>query len=130
MTRYVTTWLDYKLPQGQEFSVAVCGYSGKVRHMTFGEDPIRRMFVKFEDVDANFCQTGEHCLALDCPLNHTEPKHLAHMLDMAADEPTDKEGSEVWGTSSTVEALVKFAKKVSDELPEEMKRPKPLEGNC
>jgi hypothetical protein len=128
MARYITTWVDYKLPQGQEFSVAVCGYCGKVRHMTFGEDPIRRMFVKFEDIENNICQTNEHCLALDCPLNHTQLEHLAHMLDMPADEPTDERGFEIWGTDSTVEALVKFAKKISDELLEEMKKNKPLEG--
>jgi len=85
------------------------------------------MFVKFVDVEGERCQTGEHCLALDCPLSHTKPEHLAHMLDMAVDEPTDERGSEIWGTGSTVEALVKFAKKMSDELPEELKKPKLLE---
>ncbi len=25
--------MDYRLPTGQEFSVAVCGYSGMVRHL-------------------------------------------------------------------------------------------------
>jgi hypothetical protein len=124
MPRYTTTWVDYRLPTGQEFAVAVCGYSGLVRHMTFGQDPIRRMFAKFEDVEGKQCQTGEHCLALDCPLNHTKPEHLAHMLDMFTDEPTDEKGSEIWGTGSTVEAMVKFAKKVSEELPEELKKTK------
>ena len=49
------------------------------------------------------------------------------MLDMSADEPTDEKGSEIWGTGSTVEALVKFAEKVSDELPEELKKTKLVE---
>jgi hypothetical protein len=128
MARYATTWIDYRLPTGQDFAVAVCGYSGKVRHMTFGQDPLRRMFIKFVDVEGEKCQTADHCLATDCPFNHTESEHLAHMLDMAADEPTDEQSAEVWGTGSTVEALVKFAKKVSDELPEDMKQQKLYEA--
>lgn len=128
MPRYATTWIDYRLPTGQDYAVAVCSYSGKVRHMTIGEDPLRRMFVKFVDVEGEGCAAGEHCLAIDCPLNHTRPEHLAHMLDMPADEPLDEEGSNIWGTQSTVEALVKFAQKVSGQLPEEVKRQKLYEG--
>ena len=126
MPRYVTTWVDYRLPTGKEFSVAVCGYSGMVRHMTVGIDHIRRLFVKYEDVEGKQCKTAEHCLALDCPLNHSKPEHLAHMLDMFEDEPTDGKDFQAWGTGSTVEALVKFAKKVSEELPEELRKTKLL----
>jgi len=122
MPRYATTWLDYRLPTGQEFGVAVCGYSGKVRHMAIGADPLRHMFVKFVDVEGERCQTGEHCLALDCPLNHTKPEHLAHMLDMQADEPVDEKDSEIWGTGSTVDALVKFANKMNEVVPEDLKK--------
>ena len=122
MPRYATDWVDYKLPTGQEFGVAVCGYSGKIRHMTIGPDPMRRMFVKFVDVDGEYCQTAEHCLALSCPLNHTKGEHLAHMLDMRADEQVGAENAELWGTGSTVDALVKFADKMNESIPEELKK--------
>jgi hypothetical protein len=127
MPRYATNWVDYQLPSGQEFAVAVCGYSGKVRHMTIGQDPIRRMFVKFVDVEGEACQTAEHCLALSCPLNHTEAEHLAHMLDMREDEQADAESAQTWGTESTVDALVKFADKMNESIPEELKKGMRLE---
>ena len=128
MPRYKTTWLDYRLPGGQEFAVAVCGYSGLVRHMTIGNDLIRRGFVKFEEVKAGHCQNGAHCLALHCPLNHSESEHLAHMLDMRTDEPADDEISGIWGTDSTVQAMVRLAKRVGDELPAELKKRHPANG--
>ena len=81
MQKYLTRWIDYKLPTGQEFSVAVCGYSGKVRHMYLGDDPIRRMIAQHVYAEEGFCQIGDHCLALDCPLNRAEQEHLLHMLD-------------------------------------------------
>ena len=65
MQKYLTRWLDYKLPTGQEFSVAVCGYSGKVRHMYLGNDPVRRMIAQHVYAEEGFCQIGDHCLALD-----------------------------------------------------------------
>ena len=124
MPRYATTWVDYRLPTGQEFGVAVCGYSGKVRHMTIGLDPLRHLLVRFVDVEENACQAGDHCLALDCPLNHTELEHLAHMLDMQTDEPTDEKTFEIWGTTSTVEVLVKLAKEMNEAIPQDLR-----EGN-
>ena len=131
MPKYSTDWIDYRLPTGQEFSVAVCGYSGKVRHMYIGSDPIRRMFIKHVYVENESCQTAEHCLALDCPLNRSEPEHLLHMLDMNEDEPADPETAAQWGTDSTLQCFLKFALKVSDSLPEDMKKPKPpLEETC
>jgi hypothetical protein len=42
MALYETTWKDFRLPTGQEFAMAMCGYSKLVRHMTMGNDPIRR----------------------------------------------------------------------------------------
>ena len=91
MPKYLTNWIDYQLPTGQEFSVAICGYSGKVRHMYLGHDPIRRAFAQHVYVEEELCQTAEHCLALDCPLNRADPEHLLHMLDMTEDEPSDAE---------------------------------------
>ena len=123
MPRYTTTWLDYRLPTGQEFAIAVCGFSARVRHMFLGDDPVRRMLVRHVDVNGKSCSSAEHCLALECPLNKTEREHLAHMLDMPEDEDTDAQTQEIWGTDSTVDAMVKFAQRMSEALPPELAKP-------
>jgi hypothetical protein len=123
MPKYSTTWVDYRLPTGQEFAVAVCGYSGKVRHMYIGKDPVRRAFVHNVFVDEDSCHTAAHCLALDCPLNRAEQEHLLHMLDMNEDEPLDSETARQWGTESTLESFLKLVHKMNELLPEEIKRP-------
>jgi hypothetical protein len=125
MPKYSTNWVDYRLPTGQEFAVAVCGYAGKVRHMYIGNDPVRRAFVRHIYVEDGFCQTGEHCLALDCPLNRSEPEHLLHMLDMNEDEPVDSETAQQWGASSTLQCFIKFALRITESLPEELRTPQP-----
>jgi len=121
MPQYLTTWLDYQLPGGSDFAVAVCGYSGKIRHMVIGKDPLRRMMVRSVDVNGDSCTSSQHCIALKCPLNNTGPQHLAHMLDMAVDEELDSDTAKEWGTSSTVEGLVKFADNLNCSLPEAFK---------
>lgn len=123
MNKYQTRWLDYELPDGQEFSIAVCGYSGMVRHLYLGNDPVRRMLVKHVHTEEGFCQTGDHCLALDCPLNRAEKEHLLHMLDMTEDEQLDPEAAEQWGTESTLESFLLFARKMTKALPDEYKMP-------
>ena len=123
MPKYATKWVDYRLPTGQEFAVAICGYGGKVRHMYIGNDPVRRMFAQHVYVEGEFCQTGDHCLALDCPLNRAEREHLLHMLDMNEDEALDPEAAAQWGTNSTLDSFVMFAKKMNEILPEELKAP-------
>ncbi len=123
MPKYPTNWVDYHLPAGQEFAVAVCGYTGKIRHMYIGKDPVRRMFIHHVEVEEEFCRTGDHCLALDCPLNRSEPEHLLHMLDMNEDEALDGEAAEQWGTESTLDSFLKFSRKMTELLPEEFKKP-------
>ncbi len=125
MPKYATNWIDYRLPAGHEFAVAVCGYAAKVRHMYIGHDPVRRAFIHHVDVEEGFCRTGDHCLALDCPLNRSEPEHLLHMLDMNEDEELDAEAAEKWGSQSTLDCFLQFARKMNDILPEELKRPLP-----
>jgi hypothetical protein len=125
MPKYPTKWLDYRLPTGQEFAVAVCGYNGKVRHLYIGNDPVRRTFIQHVQVEDEWCQAAEHCLALDCRLNRSEQEHLLHMLDMNEDEPLDEEAAREWGTTSTLECFLKFAKKMTEVLPEEHKQPQP-----
>jgi hypothetical protein len=124
MPKYATDWVDYRLPTGQEFAVAVCGYTGKIRHMYIGKDPVRRMFIHHVEVEEGFCHTGDHCLALDCPLNRAEPEHLLHMLDMNEDEVLDPEAAEQWGTQSTLDSFLQFVRKMTALLPEEMKKPR------
>jgi hypothetical protein len=123
MPRFPVKWIDYRLPTGQEFSVAICGYSGKVRHMYLGDDPLRRSLVQYTYVEEDFCQTRDHCLALTCPLNRAEREHLLHMLDMNEDEVLDADAAEQWGTSSMLDGFLKLAQKVSEWLPEELKKP-------
>ena len=123
MSKYLTKWVDYRLPNGQEFSVAVCGYSGMVHHLYLGSDPVRRMLTKHIYVEDDYCQTGNHCLALNCPLNRAEQENLLHMLDMNEDETMDQEAAEQWGTNSTLEGFLLFARKITESLPDELKRP-------
>ncbi len=125
MPKYSTKWVDYRLSTGQEFAVAVCGFAGKVRHMYIGNDPVRRMFISNVHVENEWCQTGEHCLALDCPLNRSAEEHLLHMLDMNEDEQMDSEAAQQWGTTSTLNCFLKFAQKVTEMLPEEFRKPQP-----
>jgi hypothetical protein len=123
MPKYPTTWVDYRLASGQEFSVAVCGYTGRVRHMFIGNDILRRMMIRHVYVDNDMCQASEHCLALDCPLNRSEREHLLHMLDMQVDEVLDDEQTaNQLGTVSTLDALLNFAHKMNEALPEELKK--------
>jgi hypothetical protein len=123
MSKYLTQWFDYKLPAGQEFSVAVCGYSGKVRHLYLGKDPIRRRLVQHVYVDEDFCRMGDHCLSIDCPLNRSEPEHMLHMLDMNEDEILDPETAKEWGTESALKGFLLFARKISESLPEDQRKP-------
>ena len=115
--------MDYRLPDGQEFSVAVCGYSGKIRHLYLGTDHIRRMLATHVYVEDGYCQTGDHCLALDCPLNRAEQEHLLHMLDMNEDEAMDPDAAGQWGTESTLNGFLLFARRMTESLPDDLKKP-------
>ena len=120
MPSYSVTWVDYKLPPNYEFSVAVCGRTGRIRHMFIGKDDIRRILINQVDVDGQECNVAEHCLDVECPLNRTSGEHLAHMLDMSQDEELDEDTAKVWGTTSTAEAFVEFARRMNENLPEEL----------
>ena len=95
--------------------------------MYIGKDSVRRAFIHNIYVEDGNCQTAEHCLALDCPLNRSEQEHLLHMLDMNEDEPLDSEAAQQWGTESTLECFLKLAHKISELLPDELKKPQPPE---
>lgn len=122
MPKYPLKYLNYTLPDGQEFSVSVCGYAGKIRYLTIGGDDLWRLRKSSVNVTNAGCQASEHCLALSCSLNRTPPDHLAHMLEMLSDEPLDDETAGLCGTNSTVDYLVKFAEELSKGLPEELRK--------
>ena len=123
MPKYQTKWMDYRLSTGQEFSVAVCAYSGMVRHLYLGNDPVRRMLAQHVYVENGYCQTGDHCFALDCPLNRADREHLLHMLDMNEDEAMDPEAAKQWGTDSVLDGFLLFARKMTESLPDKLKKP-------
>jgi hypothetical protein len=50
------------------------------------------------------------------------------MLDMNEDEPMDPGAAEQWGTASTLECFLKFAQKAVQFIPEELKKPQPLDS--
>jgi len=129
MAQYPIHWKDYRLPTGEEFAVAVCGYSGKVRHLTIGQDPLRHMLASHVDVDGQGCSSAKHCLSLNCPLNHSENYHLMHMLDMYKDEPVDEATAELWGKKTTIDCLVEMARRISDSLAAETLPNKATKGS-
>ncbi len=118
MPKHPITWMDYRLPTGRKFSVAICGNTEKICHMFLGEDVIRRSFIRELNIEGQNCSAGQHCLALDCTLNKTQKEHLMHMLDMYEDEALDEETAKIWGTDSTVDSLLKFVKQVESMIAE------------
>ena len=112
MPEYPITWMDYRLPTGREFSVAICGNDGKICHMSLGGDVDRRSSIREVSIEGQNCSRSYRCLALDCPLNKTLKENLVQMLGMHEDEVLDEETAKIWGTESTVDGLVKFIKKV------------------
>lgn len=90
--------------------------------MYLGTDFIRRQFIRHVNVGGNNCDASQHCLDLGCPFNRTPHEHLLHMLDMNVDETLDTKTSELWGTESAIEGLVKFAEKMNQALPEELQQ--------
>ena len=127
MPKYPITWLDYSLPTGRQFAIAVCGSSGMICHMFLGNDVLRRTFIRQVNIEGQNCSGGQHCLAFDCPLNHTTKEHISHMLDMHEDETLDAETAKIWGTESVADSLVKFVEAVSKQIPEVLKKEPPIE---
>jgi hypothetical protein len=118
MTRFITTWLDYSLPTGQEFAVAVCGYTGKIQYLTIEEDKSIRELLTSVEVTDKRCEAGESCLVLSCRYNKTGPDQIAQMLKVSPCESLDTAAVEIWQTESTVDALVKFVDKMNEALPD------------
>jgi len=112
MTEYPVKWVDYQLPSGEKCSAAFCAYNNKVRHFILGEDLLRRHMLHSAKVDEDSCDIADHCLAKDCPFNKTPQEHLLHMLDMYKDEPLEGQASDIWNTSSTLEAMLGVIKRI------------------
>ena len=115
---YETTWRELNLPGGQRYSIGICSFTNKVRHMVVGEDVLREAMIKtvFLSDDEQTCLVGNHCLAMDCPLNTTEPEHVIHMLDMNEDYPVDEETAQIWGAKTVSGCYIAMAKRLSEEL--------------
>jgi hypothetical protein len=45
------------------------------------------------------------------------------MLDMNEDESMDEEAAEQWGTESTLEGFLLFVRKMTESLPDDLKKP-------
>ncbi len=130
MAKYETVWIDSKLETGNEYTVGVCTYARKVRHLIIGKDPFKRMILKSVNIEGEACSSAGHCLALSCPLNRTPREHLGHLLDMPADEQLDEATAEVWGTESTIDGLMKFIDKVNESLPEDLNKSEQGTDTC
>ena len=112
-----TTWRELNLSGDQKYSIGICAYTNKVRHMIIGEDVLRESMITkvFLSDDEKTCLVGNHCLAMDCPLNTTEKEHVIHMLDMNEDSPVD-ETAKIWGADTVVGCYLALAKRLSEEL--------------
>jgi hypothetical protein len=116
MTTYLINWKDYCLPTGEKFAVAICGYTGKVRHLLIEYDPMRNMYVQEVEIDNKSCSSSSHCISVDCPLNHAPKDHLMHMLGMYKDEPVDEETAKIWGKNTSLDIMIEMARRISESL--------------
>jgi hypothetical protein len=113
-----TTWRELTLPGNQNYSIGICAYTNKVRHMIIGNDVLRESMIRkvvLSD-DEKTCLVGNHCLAMDCPLNNTEQEHVIHMLDMNEDSPVDEDTARIWGADTVSGCYVALAKRLSEEI--------------
>ena len=122
MERYKLNWVNCRLPSGRDFSVAVCGYAGKVCYMILGTDTAAQLMISQACLDDGRCDRAEHCLAFACELNRTEPVHAMHMMEMFQDEAADEETARLWGTESVLQGLLDFSIKMNDVLPQELRQ--------
>jgi hypothetical protein len=110
--KYPITWVDYRLPTGKEFSVAICGNEGRVCQLFLKGDIDHRSSIYQVDIEEQSCNRSHHCLALDCLFNSTSKNVVIQMLGLTEDETLDQETSKLFGTQSTTEGLMKFIKKI------------------
>ncbi len=116
MVQYPITWKEYCIGPDQKYTIALCGYSGKVRQLSTEAEPSQKMFLKHVSVGEGRCSSEDHCLAFDCQFNHTNQHHLPHMFDMWTDQPADVEMARAWGKDTVVGCLVEIAHKISEEI--------------
>ena len=114
--------MDYQQKDVETVSVSFCGYSGKIRYLVIGDDTISYLRPASVKISGLNCEGSGHCLAFSCPLNKTEIGHVAHMLDMWADEPLDEETAKTSGARSAVEYLIKFVEQMNEVLPAELRK--------
>ena len=122
MKSFDTEWRDLQLPSGQSISIAICGYCNKVRYMTFGADPLKKIFNQetyFDD--EGICDSGHQCIARDCPYNTTTDEKLAELFDVEITDEVDEDTAKQWGSSRIIDCYVAMAHRISEELAEEKK---------
>ena len=117
MKSFETEWRDLQLPSGQKFSIAICGYCNKVRYMTFGADPLKKIFNQetYIDDEGN-CDAGHQCIAKDCLFNTTTDQKMADLFEIDVDDEVDETTAAQWGSNTMLGCYVAMAKRISDEL--------------
>ncbi len=125
MATYKAEWRDLKLPSGQQFSIGICGRSNTVYYMTYGLDPLKKLFQSEILFDANTeCSKGNSCLDKSCPFNKTTNATIAEMFDVNEDDEVDEETQKQWDAKTIVDCYVKMAAQISKELQMEQKTDK------
>jgi hypothetical protein len=121
--------MDCTLPNGREFSIAVCGFSGRIRYLTLNKDDLFHHHMTsvliWHRSDSDFCEAGECCLDISCKLNKTTPEKLASIFGMAGDEMLDAETAELWRSSSATESFLKLIAQINSALPPDTITPTP-----
>jgi hypothetical protein len=122
---FQTKWVEYHLPNGTEFWVAVCGYSGKIRYLVMGKDELFHRFMKTTCTstiaETERCEAGGYCLDPTCRFNTTTREHLCNIFGMSADELIqDSATSEKWESESVIESFVKLVEGVNYILPKDL----------
>jgi len=134
MPIYPIEWKGYSLPGGSEFTVAICGNTGRICKLYLGSSDLSHSHLHQVKVQGQNCVSGEYCLDLDCPFNRTSRENLVRILDMPEDESLDEETARLWGTDSVAEGLLKFVGKLNQEMAaeagkKEQAEPKPAEDS-
>jgi hypothetical protein len=120
MREVPTKWMDSSLPNGREFSIAICGESGRIRYMTLGKDNLfhkNMTYVLINDTpNGTRCEAGDICLDLACPLNRTSREKMANVFGMAQDETLDGDIANIWQTDSALDSFSKLIEQLNKAI--------------
>ncbi|UCG54496.1 MAG: hypothetical protein JSV32_07935 [Dehalococcoidia bacterium] len=116
MSEYPISWMNPQLITGKQFSVAICGYEGRICFLCLERDGKKRFPISKINVEKKDCDMSNHCMALECTFNNTNRENLLEMLGMQEDEKVLGETAHLWGTDSMLEGLLKLIKQVEKEI--------------